>query len=221
MKKINKKLCILLAILTLTSIFNVNITTFAQTIEDPYSNYIDDPYIEVTNDYIQGLADRLTKFKPSGDVAVDYLSQEILLHRALLFASYNVEQFTKNPELLDITDDITDYYLGELKELKELLPNVIKEIKSKNLKNDDTTYMNDYKGIIDNMNKELSSINSKESAEVIYLKQSLAILQAMYSLSQNSLKYSKGTLTKEISESIVKDTPTYISKLQELQKNLK
>lgn len=221
MKKITKKLYAFLAVLTVSSIFISNITTSAKTIEDPYANYIDDPYIEATNDYIKGLTDRLTNFKPSGDVWVDYLYQEIVLHRALLFVAHNIEQFTKNPQLLDIADDIDDYYLGELTELRELLPNVIKQIKAENLKNDDTAYMKDYKDVIDKMNKDLSSINSNESDEATYIKQSIALLEAIDSLSKNGLKYSKNTLTKDIADSIVKNTSGYITRLQTLQKNLK
>lgn len=221
MKKFTKKLCAFLAVLTLSSIFIGNLSISAQTIEDPYANYIDDPYTEVTGDYIKGLTDRLINFKPSGDVCVDYLYQEILLHRALLFTAYNIEQFTQNPELLDIADDIDEYYLGELRELRNSLPNIIKQLKAENLKNDDTAYMKDYKDVIDNMNKELSSINSNESAESTYIKQSIALLEAIDSLSKNSLKYSKNTLTKDISDSIVKNTSTYIARLQTLQKSLK
>ena len=221
MKNITRKLSLFLAILTLTSIFFTNISVSANSLEDPYAKYIDDTYMETTNNYIKGLTDRLIKFIPSKNVCIDYLYQEILLHRLLLFTSYTVEQYTKNPELLDITDDITDYYSGQLKELRDSLPEVINSIKSQNLKNDDADYMKDYKGIVDKMILDLSSIKNDESFESTYIKQSIAILEAIYSLSNNSLKYSKNTLTKEISESIVKNTPTYISRLQTLQKSIK
>ena len=55
--------------------------------------------------------------------------QEILLHRALLSAEYNIEWFTRSPKLLDIAVDIDEYYLGELRELIDSLPNVIKQLK--------------------------------------------------------------------------------------------
>lgn len=221
MKKFTRKLCAFLAIFTLTYVFISNLPTSAQTIEDPYANYIDDPYTEVTGDYIKGLTDRLNNFKPSGDVSIDYLYQEILLHRALLFTAYSIKQFTQNPELLDIADDIDEYYLGELRELRNSLPYVINQIKAENLKNDDTAYMKDYKDVINKMNKELSSINSNENTESTYIKQNIALLEAIELLSKNSLKYSNNTLTKNISDSIVKNTPTYTTILQTLQKSLK
>lgn len=221
MKKQKKFLSLFLASLTLLSILSNSILVSAKSFEDPYSKYMVDSYIETTNDYIYGLADRLIKFTPSKDVCVDFLYQEILLHRALLFTTSNIESFTKNPELLDITDDISDYYSGELKEMREALTNLITLLKTTDFKNDDTAYMKDYKAVIDKMVSELSTTNAKESDEATYLKQSLAILDAIYSLAENSLKYSKNTLTKEIAESIIKNTDTYINSLQALQKTIK
>lgn len=221
MNKQLKKLSLFLAALSLFSMLSNSISTYAQYSEDPYSKYVDDPYIETTKDFIGGLTYRLSKFTPSKDVAVDFLYQEILLHRALLFATYSIEEYTRNPELLDITDDITDFYSGEIKEIRETLSKITGLLKTTDLKNDDTAYIKDYKSVIAKMSDELSSTTPKESAEETYIKQSLALLEAIYSLAENSVKYSKNTLTKDISESIIKNTSSYINRLQTLQKSIK
>ena len=73
MKKQKKFLSLFLASLTLLSILSNSILVSAKSFEDPYSKYMVDSYIETTNDYINGLTDRLIKFTPSKDVCVDFL----------------------------------------------------------------------------------------------------------------------------------------------------
>ena len=115
MKKI---ISFLLAILTLLSMLLCNLSVSATCIENPYSQFIDDPYYEVTHDYINGIVSKLSNLPASGSVCIDYLGEEILLHRAILFATHNIESYSSNPELTDISDDIIDNYTGELKEMR-------------------------------------------------------------------------------------------------------
>ena len=109
MKKI---ISFLLAILTLLSMLLCNLSVSATCIENPYSQFIDDPYYEVTHDYINGIVSKLSNLPASGSVCIDYLGEEILLHRAILFATHNIESYSSNPELTDISDDIIDNYTG-------------------------------------------------------------------------------------------------------------
>ena len=52
MKKI---ICFLLAMLSLVSMLLCSIPVSASCIENPYSQFIDDPYYEVTSEYLTGI----------------------------------------------------------------------------------------------------------------------------------------------------------------------
>ena len=219
MKKI---ISFLLAILTLLSMLLCNLSVSATCIENPYSQFIDDPYYEVTHDYINGIVSKLSNLPASGSVCIDYLGEEILLHRAILFATHNIESYSSNPELTDISDDIIDNYTGELKEMRIELSKLIDTYgKDKNLLKEDTEYIKQYKTIIDKLKKDLSQINASDSNEVTYIKEAIAILQASRDLSSIDNKCAKSDLVKEIAKNEITNTEAYISRLKTLEKALK
>lgn len=211
-----------LALLTFMSIILCSLTVSAATTENPYSQFIDDPYYEVTSDYLTGIVDKLSKLQGSGSVCIDYLGEEILLHRAILFTTNNIESYSSNPELIDITDDIIDNYTGELKEMRIELSKLIDTYgKDKNLLKEDTEYIKQYKTIIDKLKKDLSQINASDSNEVTYIKEAIAILQASRDLSSIDNKCAKSDLVKEIAKNEITNTEAYISRLKTLEKALK
>ena len=57
MKKI---ISFLLVILTVLSMILCNLPVSATCIENPYSQFIDDPYYEVTYNYINGIVSKLS-----------------------------------------------------------------------------------------------------------------------------------------------------------------
>lgn len=213
-----KLLSFLLSALTLTSILLCNLSTSASCIENPYSQFVDDPYYEVTSDYINGIVDKLSKLPASGSVCIDYLGEEILLHRAILFASNNIESYSNNPELLDITDDIIDSYTGELREMREELGTLIDTYeKNKEQLKEDDDYIKQYKVIVDKLVKDLSLVKSSDNNEVTYIKQAIAILQASHDISSINNKCAKSALVKKIAKNEITNTEGYISRLKTLE----
>ena len=219
MKKI---ITFLLAILTLLSMILYNLPVSAACIENPYSQFIDDPYYEVTSDYINGIVSKLSKLPSSGSVCIDYLGEEILLHRAILFATHNIESYSSNPELIDIVDDIIDNYTGELKEMRIELSRLIDTYgKSKEQFKEDTEYIKQYKVIIDKLQKDLAAVKASDSNEISYINQAIALLQASHDISALDNKCVKSELVKEISKNETTNTQAYISRLKTLQSALK
>ena len=218
MKKI---ISFLLAILTLLSMILYNLPVSAACIENPYSQFIDDPYYEVTSNYINGIVSKLSKLPASGNVCIDYLGEEILLHRAILFATYNIESYSSNPELTDISEDIIDNYTGELKEMRIELSKLIDTYgKNKEQLKDDTEYIKQYKAIIDKLQKDLAEVKTSDSNEIAYIKQAITILQASYSISSLDNKCAKSDLVKEISKNELTNTQAYISRLKTVESAL-
>ena len=219
MKKI---ITFLLAILTLLSMILYNLPVSAACIENPYSQFIDDPYYEVTSDYINGIVSKLSNLPASGSVCIDYLGEEILLHRAILFATHNIESYSSNPELTDISDDIIDNYTGELKEMRIELSRLIDTYgKSKEQFKEDTEYIKQYKVIIDKLQKDLAAVKASDSNEISYINQAIALLQASHDISALDNKCAKSELVKEISKNETTNTQAYISRLKTLQSALK
>ena len=114
-----------------TSTLN-DLTQITEVSEDPYSAFIDDSYYNITNDYLTTIINKLSSLPPSGNPCIDYLGEEILLHRAILFTSHIIQGYTSNPELIDITDDIIENYTGELKEMRIELAKLIDNSKKNN-----------------------------------------------------------------------------------------
>lgn len=217
-----KFICFLLAILTLVSMLLFSLPVSATCIENPYSQFIDDPYYEVTSDYITGIVSKLSNLSASGSICIDYLGEEILLHRAILFATHNIESYSSNPELTDISDDMIDNYTGEIKEMRIELSKLIDTYgKTKEQFKDDTEYIKQYKVIIDKLQKDLAEVKASDSNEIAYIKQAIAILQASYSISLLDNKCAKSELVKETSKSEIINTQAYISRLKALESSLK
>lgn len=219
MKKI---ISFLLIILTLLSITLYNLPVSSTCIENPYSQFIDDPYYEVTYNYINGIVSKLSKLPSSGNACIDYLGEEILLHRAILFATHNIESYSSNPELTDISDDMIDNYTGELKEMRIELAKLIDTYgKNKEQLKENAEYIKQYKGIIDKLQKDLSAIKTSDSNEITYIKQAIALLQASHDISSLDNKCVKSELVKKTAKNEVVNTEAYISRLKTLESALK
>lgn len=217
MKKFTQKLCLLLALLTISSLLLSNLFASAKSIENSYSQFVADPYYEVTSDYLNGIRDKLVKLPGSGSVCIDYLSEEILLHRALLFTAHNIQSYSNNPELIDITDEIIDNYTGELREMREELAKLIDTLKDKEPLKEDSEYIKEYKLVIDKLVKDLAQVKSADSNELTYIKQAIALLQASHDIALIDNKCTKSKLVKEISQNTASNTEAYISRLKTLE----
>ena len=218
MKKI---ISFLLSMLTLISMMLYNLPVSAACIENPYSQFIDDPYYELTQDHINGIVSQLSNLPSSGSVCIDYLGEEILLHRAILFATHNIESYSSNPELIDIIDDIVDNYTGELKEMREELNKLIENAKNTKDLKEDTEYHKNFKVIADKLSKEISKIPTNESNELTYIKQINALLQASHDIALLDNKCAKSELVKEIAKVTITNTEEYMSRLKTLEQALK
>ena len=217
-----KLISFLLSALTIVSMIFYSLPVSAASVENPYSQFIDDPYYKVTSNYLNEIVDKLSNLKSSGNTCIDYLGEEILLHRAILFTTNNIQSYSSNPELNDITDDMLDNYTGELREMRDELAGLInnynkdkKEVKEKN------NYIKDYGVIIDKLKKELSQISTSDSNEIAYIKQAVAILQASYDISSIDNNCVKSPVAKEIAKNEINNTQAYISRLKTLENSLK
>ena len=223
-----RNLSLFLATLTLSTLVTSSIPTYAyepniidttetsssdssletnELAENPYSSFIDETYYNITTDYLNGIIDKLTKLPASGSVCIDYLSEEILLHRAIL--------------LIDIIDDIVDNYTGELKEMREELNKLIENAKNTKDLKEDTEYHKNFKVIADKLSKEISKIPTNESNELTYIKQINAILQASHDIALLDNKCAKSELVKEIAKVTITNTEEYMSRLKTLEQALK
>ena len=192
--------------------------TYAISIENPYSKFISDSYYEVSSDYITGITDKLENLHGSGSVCIDYLAEEILLHRGILFASHTIESYTQNPELIDIIDDIMDNYSGELREMRIELTSLIDEAsKNKGQFKEDTEYVKQYKIAINKLNKALSQIKSKNNSELDYIKQTIALLEASKEISLINNECATSELVKKIATNTIENSTNYISRLKTLE----
>ena len=217
-----KLISFLLSALTIVSMIFYSLPVSAASVENPYSQFIDDPYYKVTSNYLNEIVDKLSNLKSSGNTCIDYLGEEILLHRAILFSTNNIQSYSSNPELNDIADDMLDNYTGELREMRDELAGLInnynedkKEVKEKN------NYIKDYGVIIDKLKKELSQISTSDSNEIVYIKQAVAILQASYDISSIDNNCVKSPVAKEIAKNEINNTQAYISRLKTLENSLK
>lgn len=179
-----KLISFLLSALTIVSMIFYSLPASATCVENPYSQFIDDPYYKVTSNYLNEIVDKLSNLKSSGNTCIDYLGEEILLHRAILFTTNNIQSYSSNPELNDIADDMLDNYTGELREMRDELAGLINNYsKDKKKVKENNNYIKDYGVIIDKLKKELSQISTSDSNEIVYIKQAVAILQASYDIS--------------------------------------
>ena len=210
-------LSLFLSLLTLTSMLLCSLPVSAKCIEDPYSQFIDDPYYEVTSDYVTGIISKLENLTVSGSVCIDYLAEEILLHRALIFISANIIGYTNNPELIDITDDIISNYTAEIREMREELSSLINSYKGKEISKEDTEYIKEYKVIINELSKKFSEINIKNKNELTYIKEAIALLEASKQISLINTKCDKSDLVKKITKNELMNTEEYISRLKTLE----
>ena len=217
-----KLISFLLSALTIVSMIFYSLPVSAASVENPYSQFIDDPYYKVTSNYLNEIVDKLSNLKSSGNTCIDYLGEEILLHRAILFTTNNIQSYSSNPELNDIADDMLDNYTGELREMRDELAGLInnynkdkKEVKEKN------NYIKDYGVIIDKLKKELSQISTSDSNEIAYIKQAVAILQASYDISSINNNCVESPVAKEIAKNEINNTQAYISRLKTLENSLK
>lgn len=217
-----KLISFLLSALTIVSMIFYSLPVSAASVENPYSQFIDDPYYKVTSNYLNEIVDKLSNLKSSGNTCIDYLGEEILLHRAILFSTNNIQSYSSNPELNDIADDMLDNYTGELREMRDELAGLInnynkdkKEVKEKN------NYIKDYGVIIDKLKKELSQISTSDSNEIVYIKQAVAILQASYDISSINNNCVESPVAKEIAKNEINNTQAYISRLKTLENSLK
>ena len=194
------------------------IHTLAQCTEDPYSQLVDDPYYDATYDTIKGLIDKLQNLPASGNINVDFLSQEISLFKGIVSTASTIDGYTKNPEITSFTTDVLDDYSNHLRELRILLNDLLKDKSKIDKANDDKAYMNDYKEIINTLSKDIENTDVNENPEITYIKQTLAFMKAANALALNEATYSKNTLIREIAENILKATDRDIIKLANMAK---
>ena len=217
-----KLISFLLSALTIVSMIFYSLPVSAASVENPYSQFIDDPYYKVTSNYLNEIVDKLSNLKSSGNTCIDYLGEEILLHRAILFSTNNIQSYSSNPELNDIADDMLDNYTGELREMRDELAGLINNYsKDKKKVKENNNYIKDYGVIIDKLKKELSQISTSASNELVYIKHAVAILQASYDISSINNNCVESPVAKEIAKNEINNTQAYISRLKTLENSLK
>ena len=191
-----------------TSTLN-DLTQITEVSEDPYSAFIDDSYYNITNDYLTTIINKLSSLPPSGNPCIDYLGEEILLHRAILFTSHIIQGYTSNPELIDITDDII--------ENAKLIDNSKKNNSSKF----DDSYYKEFNPIANKLSTDFSKISSKDSNDLTYIKEVLILLQASHDIADIDSICTDNDLVSKISKNSLTNTSGYISRLTTLKNSIK
>lgn len=197
-----------------------NLTKISEISEDPYSAFIDDSFYNITNDYLNTIINKLKSLPPSGDPCIDYLGEEILLHRAILFTSHIIQGYTSNPELIDITDDIIENYTGELKEMRIEIAKLIDNSKKNNSSKFDDAYYKNFKPISNKLSSDFSKISSKDSNDLTYIKEAIILLQASYDISSIDNICTNNELVTRIAKNSLNNTSEYISKLKTLENSI-
>lgn len=203
-----------------TSTLN-DLTQITEVSEDPYSAFIDDSYYNITNDYLTTIINKLSSLPPSGNPCIDYLGEEILLHRAILFISHIIQGYTSNPELIDITDDIIENYTGELKEMRIELAKLIDNSKKNNSSKFDDSYYKEFNPIANKLSTDFSKISSKDSNDLTYIKEVLILLQASHDIADIDSICTNNDLVSKISKNSLTNTSGYISRLTTLKNSIK
>ena len=197
-----------------------NLTKTSEISEDPYSAFIDDSYYNITNDYLETIINKLKSLPPSGDSCIDYLGEEILLHRAILFTSHIIQGYTSNPELIDITDDIIENYTGELKEMRIEIAKLIDNSKKNNPSKFDDSYYKKFKPISNKLYSDFSKISSKDSNDLTYIKEAIILLQASHDIASIDNICTNNDLVTKIAKNSLTNTSEYISKLKTLESSI-
>ena len=67
-----KLISFLLSALTIVSMIFYSLPVSAASVENPYSQFIDDPYYKVTSNYLNEIVDKLSNLKSSGNTSSGY-----------------------------------------------------------------------------------------------------------------------------------------------------
>ena len=178
-----------------TSTLN-DLTQITEVSEDPYSAFIDDSYYNITNDYLTTIINKLSSLPPSGNPCIDYLGEEILLHRAILFTSHIIQGYTSNPELIDNS-------------------------KKNNSSKFDDSYYKEFNPIANKLSTDFSKISSKDSNDLTYIKEVLILLQASHDIADIDSICTNNDLVSKISKNSLTNTSGYISRLTTLKNSIK
>ena len=178
-----------------TSTLN-DLTQITEVSEDPYSAFIDDSYYNITNDYLTTIINKLSSLPPSGNPCIDYLGEEILLHRAILFTSHIIQGYTSNPELIDNS-------------------------KKNNSSKFDDSYYKEFNPIANKLSTDFSKISSKDSNDLTYIKEVLILLQASHDIADIDSICTDNDLVSKISKNSLTNTSGYISRLTTLKNSIK
>ena len=186
-----------------TSTLN-DLTQITEVSEDPYSAFIDDSYYNITNDYLTTIINKLSSLPPSGNPCIDYLGEEILLHRAILFTSHIIQGYT-----------------SKLKEMRIELAKLIDNSKKNNSSKFDDSYYKEFNPIANKLSTDFSKISSKDSNDLTYIKEVLILLQASHDIADIDSICTNNDLVSKISKNSLTNTSGYISRLTTLKNSIK
>lgn len=151
---------------------------------------------------IKSMENTLSNIPITGDVDVDYLNQMIALHEEEIQLSLIIQSYTSNPQIIELAEDIVEAENGELREMRILRKELIKDVKKDAEKSQ--IYSAAYKEIIQKSFKDLKSYKSTGSSEKDYLNIMAINNKIGIELSANLLKHSQNDIVKKIAQNIIR-----------------
>lgn len=179
----------------------------------------EDVYLNKANNIIKNMEKILSNVAITGDVDIDYLNQMIALHSEEIQLSVIIQSYTSNPQVIELASDIVDAENGELREMRILRDELLKDIKKNPEK--EKEYLAKYKDILQKRFKELKEFKSLGSAEKDYLSIIALSNKTGIEISTELLKYSENNTVKKIAENIIKTKGQQIVEINRILPALK
>lgn len=162
----------------------------------------EDVFYSKAIEIIKNMERVLSNIPITGDVDIDYLNQMIALHDEEIKLSLIIQSYTSNPQIIELSGDILEAENGELREMRILRKELLKEVKKDSEKS--KAYTDAYKEIIKNSFKDLNSYKSTGNAEKDYLNIMALNNKIGIELSANLLKHSQNDIVKKIAQNVIR-----------------
>lgn len=179
----------------------------------------EDVFYSKATDIIKNMERALNNIPITGDVDIDYLNQMIALHDEEIQLSLIIQSYTSNPQIIELAGDILEAENGELREMRILRKELIKDVKKDAEKS--KTYSDAYKDIIQKSFKDLKAYKSTGNAEKDYLNIMALNNKIGIELSANLLKHSQNDIVKKIAQNIIRIKGQQINDINRILPSIK
>lgn len=179
----------------------------------------EDVFFNKATDIVKNMERVLMNLPITGDVDVDYLNQMITLHDEEIKLSTIIQSYTSNPQVIELAADIVDAENGELREMRILRKEILKDLKKDPERS--KLYIDTYKEIVKKSFADLKSYKTTGNPEKDYLNLTALTNKTGIEMSANLLKYSKNETVKKIAQNIIRIKSAQISEINKIIPGLK